>query len=278
MLSRWMAPVWAFLAFAPLAALCAEPDPMIRLDGSEFVLRTDEGAELRGEQLIGRVLEIPGRPAIRITSVSRDAEMPDLFLYGFETRPASGDSFIPACKPDAQGQRLGFAVPGRTDATGGFVADPASIRLTCLSGALGKCVRFGYRFWSEHGLQAERILLYQSCLRMTRADYCGDGTPGTRDGMEIFIWDGDGEEDALARARPPGLEVPFEAGWTPEGAVCVHHTRVPDVESLSALLQRCPRLSAAASGAACTADSARARGALLFNASALLPNAPEDAP
>ena len=58
----------------------------------------------------------------------------------------------------------------------------------------------------------------------------------------------------------------FEAGWSPEGAVCVRHVRVKENVSLEELERLHPRLKAR-TGAVCTEDFARAHGALLFNRS-----------
>ena len=61
-------------------------------------------------------------------------------------------------------------------------------------------------------------------------------------------------------------EYDFEAGWGPEGAVCVRHVRVKDNVSLAELERLHPRLKGR-TGAVCTEDFARAHGALLFNRS-----------
>jgi hypothetical protein len=58
----------------------------------------------------------------------------------------------------------------------------------------------------------------------------------------------------------------FEAGWTPQGAVCVRHVRVKENVSLGALVAACPRLRNHV-GPACTEETARSFGAKLFNRS-----------
>jgi hypothetical protein len=54
----------------------------------------------------------------------------------------------------------------------------------------------------------------------------------------------------------------FEAAWGPEGAVCVRHTRLPDVLDSVALAAQCPRL-AHSIGEICD----KGAPALLFNRS-----------
>jgi hypothetical protein len=78
-------------------------------------------------------------------------------------------------------------------------------------------------------------------------------------------------DDAGLQAPEPVSTLAFEAGWSPAGAVCVHHTRVPANIRLDELLQRCPRLGTAASGPGCTEDQARRDGAILFNKSRVQP-------
>jgi ADYC domain len=103
------------------------------------------------------------------------------------------------------------------------------------------------------------IDLYRTCMRMARADYCGDGIGATRNGTVIDLYD-------IAGIQRPETEapMPFEAAWTPKGAICVRHTRLPDVVDLEKLVARCPRLAGAV-GETC---SENAPGALLFNRSA----------
>jgi hypothetical protein len=57
----------------------------------------------------------------------------------------------------------------------------------------------------------------------------------------------------------------FEAGWTPNGAVCVAHARVPKVATLAAVAGDYPALPTGPSD--CTLNSARAAGALVLNRS-----------
>jgi hypothetical protein len=58
----------------------------------------------------------------------------------------------------------------------------------------------------------------------------------------------------------------FEAGWTPEGAVYVHHVRVKENTTLAALEAAYPRLKGR-TGAICTEEFARKNGAVVFKRS-----------
>lgn len=95
---------------------------------------------------------------------------------------------------------------------------------------------------------------------MVRADYSGDGTGTTRDGMLIDIYDGLGIQQSDEDAS---LE--FEAGWSKDGAVCVRHVRVKENVTLDEL----DRISSlrGRTGEGCTEEFARRHGAVIFNRS-----------
>ena len=144
-----------------------------------------------------------------------------VFLHDFVVKEASGKS-SDLCAPDAQGESLGFPVP---EDSGGF-------EITCTSGAIGKCVRWGYRFWEEQPGGPPLRALHRACIRMARADYGGDGGTNTRDGTLIFFCDRFGinlceGEGAMA----------FEAAWGTEGAVCIARPRIPETGTLAALAE-----------------------------------------
>jgi hypothetical protein len=111
--------------------------------------------------------------------------------------------------------------------------------VTCASGAVGKCVRFGYKPWREFNEQS-LWNYHQACVRMITADYGGDGISHTRDGTLIHF------SDRLGVQRPQpdsgGRDLKFEAAWGPDGAVCVRRTRVVELLSTDELAQRYPQL------------------------------------
>jgi hypothetical protein len=107
--------------------------------------------------------------------------------------------------------------------------------------------------------------LHAACVRMVRADYCGDGMPHTKERTTIDTYDDYGVQ---TRGLTNDVSYMFEAGWTEQGAVCVHHTRWADLLSREQLLERCPSL---AKIPVCDETNARALGARIFNTSRLLP-------
>ena len=100
---------------------------------------------------------------------------------------------------------------------------------------------------------------YNACIRLLRADYCGDGRPFTRDGTLVDIYDHLGAHRSDADPR-----LSFEAAWGPEGAVCVARTRLPDIIDLDGLERACPHLVGRLGTAAC---SENVPGGLIFNRS-----------
>ena len=99
--------------------------------------------------------------------------------------------------------------------------DEVSDRFTfaCMSGAIAKCYAWGYRPW----VSDDSKKVHQACTRMARADYCGDGKPHTQEATTINI-----EDDLGVQAHDPSGaagEMPFEAGWSEAGAVCLSKYR-----------------------------------------------------
>ena len=224
------------------------------VDGTEIVVELSDGRTLRSRDLVGAVLKVrfEGEPAeVRIAAVEADPDdkSKTVWLHTLEGRQADG-SWSNLCTAGPDGRRQGFPLQG-----------PQGLELTCSSGALGKCVRMGYRPWAVGPDGGSLAPLHAACLRMVRADYGGDGKAWTKDGMRIDIYDPQriqtAEDDPVDR---------FEAGWSPEGAVCVRHVRVKENPTLPALEAAYPRL-AGRTGAICTEDFARANGAILFNRS-----------
>jgi len=234
------------------------------VEGSAFVLRTTDGRVLRGTDLAGATVHLAvgadEAAPLKLASIVADDKYPDILRHDFQVPDGQG-GWKPACGPDAYGERWGFPValaeghPGREN----------SITITCSSGAVGKCARFGYRPWAK-GPQGEDLMpLHAACVRMVRADYCGDGQPHTKERTTIDTYDDLGIQK---RGLADDASYAFEAGWTEQGAVCVHHTRWPDLLSREQLLARCP---SRATMPACDETSARALGARMFNTSRMLP-------
>jgi hypothetical protein len=196
----------------------------VRLNGSALGGTDEAGVAVFGEALAGATLE--GQLADGSELPLRiDAAWPveDLWHYQISTEAAGVWTSI--CETDLAGQPYPavfargvwndeIGVPG-----GGAWSDPGHLfSLSCTNGAIAKCLQAGYKPWrlAEEAYPAHLL----ACVRMLRADYCGDGAPWTVDGRPIDAWDDAG---VLLQSRPDWF---FEAEWTPDGARCVLSTRV----------------------------------------------------
>jgi hypothetical protein len=240
--------------------------------GTHFKATLSDGRVLDSTQLVGATLTVANGSAtvkIRIDAVEPDPlleSFPDVardavLLHSFSVQGADGE-WKNMCEAGPDGRRQGFPIPGRAKGDGTILpAEPGVFELTCTGGAQGKCVRFGYRPWEKQNDGSSMWRLYNTCIRMVRADYSGDGKGTTRNGQPIDLYDDLG-------IQKPGNHPAhaFEAGWGPDGAVCVRHVRVKENVSLAVLEETVPRLKGR-TGAICTETYAREHGATLFNRS-----------
>jgi ADYC domain len=258
----------AYLVLVALLALFANsvraqgaPGATLTVVGTAFRVTVADGRTLLSSDLIGAVLEVvdeTGRPlTVRIDGVRLDPSAPggDVWLHSFSARDEATGAWRGFCGPAPDGTVAGFPLAGRWTPDGRHLRDTVAFSITCASGAVGKCVRFGYRPWAK---AADRPLWdhHQACVRMLRADYGGDGIPHTRDGTLIDLFDGIGiQQPSTGEAR-----LSFEAAWGPDGAVCVQRTRISELVALEALKEKYPRLTS-------NVDCSEATPALLWNRS-----------
>jgi len=130
-------------------------------------------------------------------------------------------------------QRKLYAFGGHVDAHGVFVFQPSEVTLACAPndqtkvadwewnsmGALGKCVAWPL-VGTGYGYTPANPNDFQSCIRVVRADYCGDGVSHTKESTLIDLY----------RANTMGTHVVepaflLEATWDPAGAICILHAR-----------------------------------------------------
>jgi hypothetical protein len=225
----------------------------VSVEGTRLLVRKPDGTTATQEELIGAVLVSSRdgvREKVRIDAIERDPTdaSGELFFYTFSMQDPDSGAWSNACVPDIKGAAHGFPVAGSRSPRGDHLPTPGEFEIACTSGAVGKCVLFGYRPWQS----PEMWNLHQACTRMVRADYCGDGTPHTRDGTPIDVFDRVGIQRDEPRAG-----MTFEAGWGPDGATCLAHTRVPDVAKLPDVAAECPQRFAHALGSDCSEEKAR---------------------
>jgi hypothetical protein len=183
------------------------------------------GALLPGTDAAGHSVRL------RVDGIRADAGDPSLTVYALSVEdPAHG--WVPYCDADAWGSTEAVIVPGSWDLASGRRVDEGGITVACLSGAIGKCVRFGYRPWKTvDGVSLADA--HQACVHMVRADYCGDGRPHTQDGTYIHVYDRLG-----VQVPAPDRPVELEAGWGKDGATWIEASRWG--QDLAALVAECP--------------------------------------
>jgi hypothetical protein len=239
------------------SATAAEPSVVaVGVAQTAFNIRMSDGTMRMGLAAAGATLHfrVDGSVApIHIASVASDPGSPVL-LHDFRV----GETGLPLCAPDHEGRRLGFPLAGRRTATGAFgPGPPGAFELICTSGAVGKCVRLGYHPWATAPDGRSMREYLNACIRMMRADYCGDGRSWTRDGTPIRFR---GRADRQRRAW--GRTDAFEAGWRATGAVCVRRTRIAEIIAPRRLQRSCPLVAV---GARCDQRSAGKAGALIYS-------------
>lgn len=239
----------------------------VRAVGTELRITLSDGRRLTGRQLIGAVLAIDdgrnGARRVRIDAVEPDPADPDheIQLYTLSVQDAATGAWSSFCAPGPDGIAKGFPLSGTWTEDGRHLPDAGAFALVCTAGAVGKCVRWGYKPWREAANGESLWDYHQACVRMVRADYGGDGIGHTRDDTPIDVYDRLGIE---APADNPG-KLDFEAAWGVDGATCVRKPRIPEMISLARIAQRYPRLRGH-TGESCRADKPDVRS-LIFNRS-----------
>ena len=167
------------------------------------------------------------------------------------------------CEPDAKGVAKAVVLQGSWDSRGNYRPNKKLVTFSCTNGALAKCMRFGYKPWQN--VKGRSLRDYHSaCVRMVRADYCGDGVAHTKDGTPINLY------DRLGIQKPDVTsDMRFEAAWGVNGAQCINHVRWP--EALAYVKRVCPTRLATRGNHCTSAERAQHHfpDALLFNDSAI---------
>ena len=164
-----------------------------------------------------------------------DPQAPDreVYLYTVNYQEPNNSQWHNLCQPDANNLAKAMLLSGEWNETGTHI-DNDRVTVACTSGVLAKCVRWGYKPWQT--VQGVSLRDYhQTCTRMARADYCGNGISHTKDGTQIDIYDRLG----IQQPEPQdNQEIVFEAAWGVNGAVLLARTRYP--EGLAQLKKECP--------------------------------------
>lgn len=204
-----------------------QPTPVSAEFTTPLMQQDFQGAEIRGFDDQGHSL------TLQIRNIEIDPKDPehetDLYTVFYQDNHQNWQNL---CHADARYEAKAIALQGSWNPKGTHQAGQNLVTFSCLNGALAKCIRFGYKPWKTVNGQSLKDY-HQACVRMVRADYCGDGTAHTKDGTPINIY------DRLGIQKPdPAANMSFEAGWGIDGATWINHTRYP--EDLAYVQRVCP--------------------------------------
>jgi hypothetical protein len=140
-----------------------------------------------------------------------------------------------------------FPVAGYYNDRGDFIEDRSRFSFACTRHNVARCISKGYL---DDSLSPDTVSLFKACVRMERADYCGNGYSYTKDGTLVDMWDSLGivldphkshpevvitgrvhstgkSGPESASAGPDREEWDFEAAWNEHGMVCYKRARYP---------------------------------------------------
>ncbi len=243
----------------------------VRVEATRLLVERPDGSVVSPDELIGAVIVARDPDGssrrIRIDAIDfEDPEDPDsTWRYGFATQLPGVSQWENPCPPGPDGRRQGTLYRGFWR-DGTFVESASEISIACSAGTVGKCIEMGYLPGSEHEETGTDLRAYhQTCVRLLRADYCGDGVAHTRNGTVVELFD---DLAIQVDTSAPGLH--FEASWNEHGAVCIERLRIPEPASLEYVEHVCPgRLARNHTDARCPSGlGPAAMGARMINRSA----------
>jgi hypothetical protein len=179
------------------------------LNGTSLNGTSLNGTSLNGTSLVGSTwtgaASNGATVPLRIDSaVQGPAPNDDVWFYGVSYQTADG-TWSPLCGADTEGEAI--AVPGVWGANATYAPSSTQFTWACRHKTIAKCVELGYKTWNGYATQMA------SCVRLLRADYCGDGSSYTLNGTLLNLYDNVG-----VQADTESWDI--EAGWTPNGAIC----------------------------------------------------------
>ena len=167
------------------------------------------GVSLNGTDFVGAEFAVAlsnGLPAsLRIDSMSTLTDA-NADVYTYKISIAADGGWQSLCDGgDA------VAIPGSWNPANGAWSD-GNFSFACRGSSVAKCLELGYKTWYGFGDHQ------RACVRMLRADYCGDGVSHTVNGTQINVYD-----DAGVQADTESWQIDGE--WSPDGALCFNHYR-----------------------------------------------------
>jgi hypothetical protein len=166
----------------------------VSLNGAEFTSTLSNGTSL----------------ALRIDDAAWESD--ERISYAISAQTDTG--WAPLCGTEADGSaKRAIIEPGEWNVTtGAWSNDGSKFTFACRGSSIAKCHDMGYVTWdgySDH---------HHACVRMLRADYCGDGVSHTITGTPVNLYD-----NAGVQADTEAWQIDGE--WTADGSLCFNHYR-----------------------------------------------------
>ena len=138
--------------------------------------------------------------------------------YQLKLELGEGREAVSACRDEGD---VAFPILGYWDASGKYIRDPDTFSFACTRRSVANCLRRGYL---DDSANPDTPSIFEACIRMSRADYCGDGASHTKHGTFVMEWD-----NRNIAPKPSLIEpLTFEAAWNKDGMVCSARTRWND--------------------------------------------------
>lgn len=165
-----------------------------------------EGAALVGSRWwVGNALWLPHAPM----EIAEVAEVDGVTHYVF-VHPGDG-GLVKNCVGATDGLVRVLSGLSLDERTGDLTPSPATTFLACTNGAVGKAAAWGYY---DLARALDDLAVFETAVRVVRADYCYDGASHTEAGTMLLV------EDIWGVRGPADPGRPIEAVWGPHGLVC----------------------------------------------------------
>jgi hypothetical protein len=209
---------------------------LVTLAGGKFTKGAVTGAGFLNAVFDGTLSDGKVIP-LKITAVRQAAT--DLWAYKLSYQSDTG--WTTYCRDAAGAEVEASALNGVWSlaegvAGGGARSTPVGkFTFACrVTGALGKCVDFGYVPWrTKNGVSL--LAYHDGCVRAVRADWCGDGRSATVNGNLINLFD-------RQQVQVDSETWPGEAEWNAAGATCLNKTRVTTGQTRGELFPECAKI------------------------------------
>lgn len=226
------------------------------------------GAQLIGATFTGKLLDGMSVP-LRIEDVQVSS---GVSLYSVSILTDSGPA--PLCGTSNGTVVPAIALAGFWDKSASYVDESDAFTFGCVNAAIGKCVLWGYKPWAtatecrNNSCRTRKLQDWHlACVRLVRADYCGNGISHTRSGTRINVYD----QLGIQQSATPGWAL--EAEWLGDGATCINHTRWLQANTtwtqsdLDYVQSVCPERLSSAKGSRCDVSKSTYNTQFGFNKS-----------